>query len=357
MIIRDEPEIEYLSLAGRKHRDKGLPSEDACLAVTKNGVTVLCLADGAGSSQYTNSDKGASSAVRTVCELLVEHFDAFYVDNHEALIRSVLIAAIQSDMVILAQEEGLPDIESFSATLMFTAVKDKRVIYGHIGDGIIVRVSGSGLSPVTLPQNGEDISSTIFVTLPDAQNYLRVIRTTLDDTHAIVMLTDGISDVVFDGTKLLALPVIARLADLCEYPHEERERLLAQAIRKFVIDATPLSDDATIGILCWPNTPKPSPDLLPEDGPIVISERADSIREVQKAILPRVTRAREILATGQGEEGAPHEGNKLQNDTTPVPEKAVDPAASNRSMRIALYISCGAGLILLAINFFLWMKR
>ncbi len=289
--------IVSTSLTGRKHRDKGKPCEDASLSVNQGGVSVICLSDGAGGSQYTHAEIGSKCVVQTVCDLMIRHFDAFFFELHESTVRSVLVAAVQSELAILAQELSIEGMDRLSATMIFCAVKDTRMICGHIGDGVIARVTGSGLQPITLPQNGEDASSTIFMTLPDAQDYLRIIRTTVDDTHAVVLMTDGISDLVFDGTKLLIMPVVARLAELGSFAADESEKQLIQTIRSFIIDASPLSDDASIGIMYFPDTISPDISNIPSEKENCIRNTGDAMKIVQKEILPRVMMAKSIITS------------------------------------------------------------
>ena len=310
-------QIANLSLTGRKHRDKGNPCEDASLAVNQNGVYVVCLSDGAGGSQYTHANIGSKCVVETICDLMVRHFDAFFFELHESTVRSVLIAAVQAELAIRSDELSLPGMESMSSTMLFCAVKDTRMICGHIGDGVIVRVTGSGLQPISLPQNGEDASSTIFMTLPDAQDYLRVIRTTVDDTHAVVLMTDGISDMVFDGTKLLIMPVVARLAELAALSKDECEIQLAQTIKSFIIDSSPLSDDASIGVLYLTDTLMPDFGSIPSDKENCIRISGDEMRLVKTEILPRVRKAQSIIAQKSGlidekKEGKAHNGNGIE---------------------------------------------
>lgn len=295
MMAEQDIQITCLSLSGRKHRDKGNPCEDASLAVHQDGVYAVCLSDGAGASQYTHAEIGSKSVVNTICDLMVHHFDAFFFELHESVVRSVLVAAVQSDLAIKSQELSLNGMDTLSATMMFCAIKDTRMICGHIGDGIMARVTGSGLQPIFLPQNGEDASSTIFMTLPDAQDYLRVVRTTIDDTHAVVLMTDGISDMVYDGTKLLLMPVVARLAELAALPKEESEMQMTQTIRSFIVDASPLSDDASIGILYLSGTNPPDLNKLASNKENCTRNTGDDMRAVQKEILPRVRIAQEIV--------------------------------------------------------------
>lgn len=293
-------QITNLSLTGRKHRDKGFPCEDASLAVNQNGVYVVCLSDGAGGSQYTHANIGSKCVVETICDLMVRHFDAFFFELHESTVRSVLIAAVQAELAIRSKELSLPGMESMSSTMLFCAVKDTRMICGHIGDGVIVRVTGSGLQPISLPQNGEDASSTIFMTLPEAQDYLRVIRTTVDDTHAVVLMTDGISDMVFDGTKLLIMPVVARLAELAALSKDECEIQMTQTIKSFIIDSSPLSDDASIGVLYLTDTKIPDFESIPSDKENCIRISGDGMRVVKAEILPRVRIAQSIISQKNG---------------------------------------------------------
>jgi len=291
-----EVKLAYLSLPGRKHRDRGLPNEDACVAISGNGVSVICVSDGAGGSQYTHAEIGAKSIVKTVSELMLNHFDAFYLDVRENVVRSILITAIQSELAILANENGIVSLEKLSATMMFCAVKDSRMICGHIGDGLIAKVSVAGIAPLTIPQNGEDSTSTFFATFPDAQDYLRIIKTTTDDTHAIVLMTDGLSDMVYNSSNYLVRPVVAALAELADLPGEEVEPQLKEAIMKHVIEASPLSDDATIGIVYFCDTTIPDAAKFSSEKPMPSIDFKDVMRTVQLELLPRVKLARSIVS-------------------------------------------------------------
>lgn len=320
MMMSHEIQAVNLTLSGRKHRDKGTPCEDASLSVYQNGVHIICLSDGAGASQYIHADIGSTCVVQTVCDLLSRHFDAFFFELHETIVRSVLVAAIQSELALKSRDLAIEGMETMSATMMFCAVKDTRMICGHIGDGVIARVTGSGMQPVFLPQNGEDTSSTIFVTLPDAQDYLRILRTTIDDTHAIVLMTDGISDMVYDGTKLLLMPVVARLAELADLPKVECDLQLSQTIRSFIIDSSPLSDDASIGILYFENTVRPDPDSLPTDKPNCLRRKENSMHAVQMEILPRVREAQSIISR----DFLPSEETSAGNEKMELPKDSVE---------------------------------
>ena len=161
------PVLVNVSLIGNKHINRGTPCEDASCTLSRNGVSVVCVADGAGGSKYTHARFGARCAVDCIANLLCDHFDAFYFENRESISRSLLVTAVHSSMADLLVEHELDGLERLSCTLLFVAVKGDLVLAGHIGDGMICRVSSHGVSPLTLPANGENASSTYFITFPN----------------------------------------------------------------------------------------------------------------------------------------------------------------------------------------------
>ena len=294
-----EPVLVNVSLIGNKHINRGTPCEDASCSRSENGVAVVCVADGAGGSKYTHAKYGAKCAVDTIAELLCRHFDAFYFENRESVSRSMLVTAVHSSMADLLVEHQLDGLERLSCTLLFVAVKGDLVLAGHIGDGLICRVSSSGISPMTLPANGENASSTYFITFPNAQEYLRFIRTTTDDTHAFVLMTDGVEEMVFDSGSQLIRPVVARLAELASKGKEKAEEELASTIQEFVVGAGQNTDDASVGIVYLPDTEVPEFGKLSDSKGKIERNHEDTIRSVQMEWVEKVKHAQEILRSIQ----------------------------------------------------------
>ncbi len=324
--MSDKIKMAGLSLAGRKHTDKGLANEDAILTLCQNGVSIVCLSDGAGGSRYTDAAMGSNSVVRTVTGLLTKHFDAFYHDVRENVIRSILITAIQSELAILANEHGIDGIERMSATMLFCAVKDTRMICGHIGDGLIAKITSSGIVPITIPQNGENSGSTFFVTFPDAQDYLRLVKTTTDDAHAIVLMTDGLSEMVYDASTYLIRPVVAHLAELADLPEEEKNDQLKQTVQNFVINPSNISDDASLGILYFTGTEIPDSAKFISEKALPDADYKDVMRNVQLELLPRVKLARSIVRPNPAT--AEFTAEAVREDQTPESSVTI-PSASD----------------------------
>ncbi len=290
------PVLVNVSLIGNKHINRGTPCEDASCTLSRNGVSVVCVADGAGGSKYTHARFGAKCAVDCIASLLCDHFDAFYFENRESISRSLLVTAVHSNMADLLVEHQLDGLERLSCTLLFVAVKGDLVLAGHIGDGLICRVSSHGVSPLTLPSNGENASSTYFITFPNAQEYLRFIRTTTDETHAFVLMTDGVEEMVYDADSQLVRPVVARLAELAAKGKEKAEEELAATIKEFVIGSGQNTDDCSVGILYLPQTPVPDFSSMKDQKAKFQRNHEDTIRSVQMEMVPKVKRAQEILS-------------------------------------------------------------
>ncbi|MBO4242740.1 MAG: protein phosphatase 2C domain-containing protein, partial [Clostridiales bacterium] len=283
-----------VTIIGQKHRQRGIPCEDSSCTLSRNGVDVVVVADGAGSKQYTHARFGSAGAVNTIAELLTDHFDALYNENREAAVRSLIIAALNITFADLVKEHKLDSIDRLSCTLLFCAVKDRRMIAGHIGDGLIVRVSPSGVSPLTMPQNGTNASSTYFVTAPHAADYLRLIKTTTDDIHAIALMTDGVQDSVYDENNGLVKPVVARMVETLSFGKEKGEAEIRGILEKYIVGASNNSDDASFGALYFDNTKGPDSKTLPT-GADAFPRGQETFKDLQNLMLPDVKRARNIL--------------------------------------------------------------
>lgn len=312
--MRPDPTLLNVSLIGNKHVNRGTPCEDASFSLSANGVHVVVVADGAGGSKYTHARFGARCAVECVAELMTKHFDAFYFENRESVSRSLLVTAIHSKMADLLVEHELDGLERLSCTLLFVAVKGDMVLAGHIGDGMICRVSSHGLSPLTLPANGENASSTYFITFPNAQEYLRFIRTTTDDTHAFVLMTDGVEEMVYDSSTQLVRPVVARLAELAAQGKEKGEETLKSTIQEFVVDAGQQTDDASVGVLYLCGTNAPDFSALNDSKSKIERDFTDTIKSVQMEWVPQVKHAQEILSKINCQ-------NTVKSDTLEVSKK------------------------------------
>ncbi len=290
--------LAAVTMMGQKHRQRGVPCEDASIAVSSKGVDVVVVADGAGSKQYTHARFGSECAVNTISELLINHFDAIYNENREAAVRSLIIAALHIKFAELIEKYKLDSLERLSCTLLFCAVKDRRMIVGHIGDGLIAKVTPSGLCPITMPQNGSNASSTYFVTASHAPDYLRLLKTTIDDTHAVVLMTDGVQDSVYDENSGVVKPVVARMAETVAQGREKGETEINGILEKYIVGASNNSDDASFGVLYFKETRSPDAKSLPSAAD-AFPRGNETFKDLQNELLPDVKKARKIIMEAQ----------------------------------------------------------
>lgn len=287
--------VGSVTITGQKHINRGVPCEDFSIAVTENGVSCVVVADGAGSKQYTHARFGSEACAKACSKLLTEHFDALYNENREAAVRSLIIANIHVAFAKLISEMELDSIEQLSCTLLFCAVKDRRVIAGHIGDGLIVRVSSDGLSPLTMPQN-DAAGHTYFVTANHAADYLRIVKTTTDNLHAICLMTDGVQDSVYDENSGLVKPVVARMAETFSGGRESGENEIKGILEKYIVGGSNASDDSSFGVLYFNDTKAPDTSSM-KSGADSFPRSEDTFKKLQEELVPQVKKARDIIVS------------------------------------------------------------
>ena len=286
--------VGCVTTIGRKHISREVPCEDASFAVQKNGVSVVCIADGAGGKKYTHARFGSACAVELISDILTEHFDALYAENREAAVRSYFMAKIRIAFADIMAEKELDTLDQLSCTLLFVAVKDRRMIVGHLGDGLVVRISPSGLSPFSMPQNEKD-GTTFFITAGHAADYMRFIKTTVDDCHAVALMTDGVQDNVYDEDSGLVKPVVAKMAETFKDGREKGEAAIKEILEKYIVGSSNVSDDSSFGVLLLEGTQAPDVASL-ESSAEKFGTSEEDFMTVAKAIRDDLMKASEIIS-------------------------------------------------------------
>jgi serine/threonine protein phosphatase PrpC len=186
------------AMTGLKHSSINKSGQDRVYNLTRNGVLVIALADGAGSYKYP--EQGAELVCQVICNELSDNFEDIYSFNLEDVIIR-LCNIIQSPLSKLSAELDC-DIYELSSTLLCVAVKDGRYIALHIGDGIIGYNRDFGtLEPLSLPENGETPNSTFMTTGSNLSRHLRVLRDTLENISGFILMSDGSGHVLFSNKE------------------------------------------------------------------------------------------------------------------------------------------------------------
>ncbi|MCQ2281240.1 MAG: protein phosphatase 2C domain-containing protein [Bacteroidales bacterium] len=230
---------------GRSHEKLGTPCQDKTFVISRNGVSVLALADGAGSASLSHI--GAEGVVKCIGETLCDSFDLFW--NSEAeFVRSNIFEIFTSELHQLAKDNncGLDDL---SSTLLAVAVKDKRYLIFHLGDGVIGFWTEEGVSVASYPTNGEFANTTIFTTSKDAKYSIRLFKGLISDRNidGFIIFSDGVESGLFDFSKKRIIPAVGRIfMDLQESSTEEVQQNLISSLE---VIKTKTTDDCSIAIM------------------------------------------------------------------------------------------------------------
>ena len=143
--------------------------------------------------------------------------------------------------------------EKLGCTLLFFAGhQDGRYISGHLGDGLQVLVSGKqeDVSVFSHPENGRCKYETYFVTSFDAQSHLRLKRGVLQGTGAVLLMSDGAADCLYnsaDGTVANGCRVIA------SWLRQWSEKAVEEALRENMAEQFSLmtADDMSLSVILW----------------------------------------------------------------------------------------------------------
>jgi hypothetical protein len=200
------------SVAGSGHLRGGQQCADAHIhRQLADGSLILAVADGAGSASH-----GAQGAQTTVCIAsdtletgLASQGPPGSEEQALQMLRSALRAArLALEDLATRTEDRSPGEQStaapplalraFATTLLLVLASGPYLALAQIGDGVVVGQDGAGLlQALTVPQHGEYLNETHFVTEPDYLELaqLRVLPLVADH---IAVLTDGLEMLALD---------------------------------------------------------------------------------------------------------------------------------------------------------------
>lgn len=180
--------IIQCAVQGRAHKKSNIPCQDKTNSSFLSDVTVVALADGAGSAKM--SEYGAELATKNICSLMVENFDNYFRNDDGATVKSQIIDELV-DVLQKKSEELDCEIKELASTLLFVAVKNEHFILSHIGDGVIGYLKEDELKIASQPENGEFSNETTFVTSQNSIMNMRLIKGELGKIEGFVLMSDG----------------------------------------------------------------------------------------------------------------------------------------------------------------------
>lgn len=240
----------HYQVRGRGHLRDGTPVQDRTKYLSRGGVQVLCLADGAGSASH--SQFGAQAVVDEACSLLVERFAEYSATDDGARVKVELLDRLISKLNNVANRHEVK-LGDLASTFLCVAISGERFLGAHVGDGVVGYLKNGELKVISAPDNSEFANQTTFVTSARALETMRLFRGSLDGVTGFILMSDGTGESLFDArTGELAGACAKLIAAVGSAPAELRKtskhtkrlrRLMDLKIRA----AT--KDDCSIGIL------------------------------------------------------------------------------------------------------------
>lgn len=235
---------------GRGHALEGTPGQDRTSYLSRRGVQVICLSDGAGSA--THSEFGAQTLAEKGAVLLAESFEEVISSDDGAHVKLEIMRGLLDRLAETAKRREC-EIADLAATFLAVAVSGTRFLVVHVGDGVIGYVKNGELKVVSAPDNDEFANSTTFVTSERAAHSMRLLRGSTDGVAGFILMSDGAEASLHNRHSGRLAPACVKLIDaVAAAPrrgakHPKHERVLRRFVDTVVAQST--KDDCSIGIL------------------------------------------------------------------------------------------------------------
>lgn len=195
--------VHGMSVEGYRHRRQGLPCQDACTFTVSASVTVLAVADGAGSRP--RSEEGSRLAV----ELAAEHFGrraAAAADRPPGDGVHELLADAFHDVSKVFLDTTGADAQDFATTLTVVVLAPGWLGHLTVGDGFVVLRAGTEdgerqfhLLPQTKAPS-EYSNETVFLTSQDAARWVHTDCVSDAGVDGVLLSTDGLAQAALSLT-------------------------------------------------------------------------------------------------------------------------------------------------------------
>ena len=235
---------------GHGHLREGTPVQDRTKYLSRGGVQVLCLADGAGSASH--SEFGAQAVVDEGCATLVDRFAEFAASDDGVPVKVELIERLVSRVASVATRHDVGP-NDLASTFLCVAVSGDKFLGAHVGDGVVGYLKNGELNVISAPDNNEFANQTTFVTSGRAAESMRLFRGSLEEVTGFILMSDGTGESLFDSRTGKLAGACTKLinavgtAPAQQGKNSEYRRRLRRLVDVTIRNAT--NDDCSIGIL------------------------------------------------------------------------------------------------------------
>lgn len=237
------------AVQGRSHIKTEIPCQDKTFTSIENGVSVIALADGAGSANLSHF--GAERITQFICKDLTENFDAYFNMEDGVSVKKEIMLKINIELNYLSKDLQC-ELKDLASTLMFVAVKDEQFIISHIGDGVVGYLKDDKLRVASQPENGEFTNTTVFTTSKDALTTMKLIKGNIGDIQGFVLMSDGTEVSLYSKREKKLADVLKKIMNLSLIiPVRKIEEQLIHSFEATIKNAT--TDDCSIAFMVKDN--------------------------------------------------------------------------------------------------------
>ena len=247
------------AVQGTGHLRSNTPCQDKTFELEKNGVSIIVLADGAGSAKM--SDYGAERIVHDAAEYTAEHFTEWLTCDDGIQAKRDLLEYLLSGLDDESRIKGC-EIDELASTLLLAAVDENHYVLIHIGDGVIGYLDAGRLKVASTPDNGEFSNVTTFVTSKDALRSMRMFKGELKEKDSFVLMSDGTEQSLYHKSSHSLTEAVVKLMHLtCLIRPEQMKKQLEEAFSSVITKNT--QDDCSIAIIARLSPKLSSIEALP----------------------------------------------------------------------------------------------
>lgn len=203
---------------GIRHEKQNVCCQDCASFFTRENITIAAVSDGCSSAALSHI--GSDICVRT----FIDTFSPFPDDIVKSFCTSRrydrILKYILSEAIAKAISKTGISHQLLSATLVGCICYKKRAVFLHVGDGFASRMRYGHINIVSRPENNGCSNRTFFITSPDSQGHIRIMR--INSYQRLLISTDGLSGIKLkkemffqSGLKKLLLDNQKSLYDDC----------------------------------------------------------------------------------------------------------------------------------------------
>ncbi len=229
---------------GSSHCRSGVPCQDKTFCLSQNGVNVIALADGAGSACL--SHYGAAAVVEELSAFVALNFDELCSssDKHSGRI----VAGKIREIISSEAKRRECQVRDLSSTLLLVAVRKKKFLSIHVGDGVIGCMERDRLVVLSKPENGEHANETWFTTAKALDSVLRIRVGDASNISGFILMSDGVEPSLYSSSENALAPAVFNIFYLnAKLGRSEMGVLLDESLANSISRRT--VDDCSIALM------------------------------------------------------------------------------------------------------------